>query len=490
MRIDWLARIRFRCRKTRRRRTLAVPVQRLEDRALLAAFVVDSTNDTSDADLTDGVALDAAGHVTLRAAIQQANALSGGDTITLPAGTYSLTQYGSGENLGATGDLDILDGVTLTGAGADSTFINGGSQDRLFDVVAGVTAKLSKITITGGTAGISQEDGGGIRNSGMLTLADVVLTNNTAAGGGGAIASYGVGSTLTITDSTLVTNSSNGPLGGGAIFNSSLTTITRGVLKNNSSSFNGGAIANSASGSLTLLQSTVKTNGVGLGAKGGGIYNNGVLAANYTTISGNTASDGGGVANVNFSGTTSFTTLLTTISGNSATNRGGGIYNDFGATVLITDSAHLADRVADELESLVAGLERQEIIRKANCCIVVAESLDQAMHLANDFAPEHLLIVTSDASRRATQVENAGAIFVGPYATVPLGDYVAGPNHTLPTAGAARFGSPLGVHTFLKRTSVLSLNRKDLELLRDACVRLAELEGLTAHAHAVEVRFE
>ncbi len=158
--------------------------------------------------------------------------------------------------------------------------------------------------------------------------------------------------------------------------------------------------------------------------------------------------------------------------------------------VLITDSSRLADRVEEELEGLVAGLERQEIIRKANCCIVVAENLDQAMHLANDFAPEHLLIVTDDASRRATQVENAGAIFVGPYATVPLGDYVAGPNHTLPTAGAARFGSPLGVHTFLKRTSVLSLNRGDLEMLRDACVRLAELEGLTAHAHAVEVRLE
>ena len=158
--------------------------------------------------------------------------------------------------------------------------------------------------------------------------------------------------------------------------------------------------------------------------------------------------------------------------------------------VLITDSSRLADRVEEELESLVGGLERREIIRKANCCIVVVESLDQAMHLANDFAPEHLLIVTGDASRRATQVENAGAVFVGPYATVPLGDYVAGPNHTLPTGGAARFGSPLGVHTFLKRTSVLSLNRGDLEMLREACVRLADLEGLSAHAHAVEVRLE
>jgi len=158
--------------------------------------------------------------------------------------------------------------------------------------------------------------------------------------------------------------------------------------------------------------------------------------------------------------------------------------------VLITDSAHLADRVEEELESLVGGLEREAIIRKANCCIVVAGDLDQAMHLANEFAPEHLLIVTEDASRRATQVENAGAVFVGPYSTVPLGDYVAGPNHTLPTSGGARFGSPLGVHTFLKRMSVLSLSRGDLEMLREACVRLAELEGLGAHAHAVEVRSE
>ena len=158
--------------------------------------------------------------------------------------------------------------------------------------------------------------------------------------------------------------------------------------------------------------------------------------------------------------------------------------------VLITDSDQLADRVEEELESLVRGLERAEIIRQASCCIVVADDLVQAMQLANDFAPEHLLIVTKDAERLATQVENAGAVFVGPYATVPLGDYVAGPNHTLPTSGAARFASPLGVHTFLKRTSVLSLNRGDLEMLRDACVRLAGLEGLGAHAHAVEVRLE
>jgi histidinol dehydrogenase len=165
-------------------------------------------------------------------------------------------------------------------------------------------------------------------------------------------------------------------------------------------------------------------------------------------------------------------------------------HDPLACAVLITDSPRLADRVEEELESLVRGLEREAIIRRASCCIVVADDLDQAMHLANGFAPEHLLIVTEDASRRATQVDNAGAVFVGPYATVPLGDYVAGPNHTLPTAGAARFGSPLGVHTFLKRMSVLSLDRGDLEMLSEACVRLAELEGLGAHAHAVEVRSE
>ncbi len=158
--------------------------------------------------------------------------------------------------------------------------------------------------------------------------------------------------------------------------------------------------------------------------------------------------------------------------------------------VLVTDSPKLADRVVEELESLVGALERAQVIRAANCCVVVADDMTQAMSLANDFAPEHLLILAEDGARLASRVENAGAVFVGPYATVPLGDYTAGPNHTLPTSGAARFASPLGVHTFIKRTSVLSLNRGDLEMLREATVRLAGMEGLSGHAHAVEVRLE
>ena len=158
--------------------------------------------------------------------------------------------------------------------------------------------------------------------------------------------------------------------------------------------------------------------------------------------------------------------------------------------VLFTPSRALADRVVEELDDLLVGLERASIIREANCCIVVTDGLEQAVQLADDFAPEHLLIVAADQDQIAARIRNAGAIFIGPYSTVPLGDYTAGPNHTLPTSGAARFASPLGVHTFLKRTSLLSLGRADLESLRDATVRLAELEGLGAHAHAVEVRLE
>jgi histidinol dehydrogenase len=158
--------------------------------------------------------------------------------------------------------------------------------------------------------------------------------------------------------------------------------------------------------------------------------------------------------------------------------------------VLVTDSAVLVDRVEDELDNLLLGLERAEIIRAASCSAIVVRDLDEAMGIANEFAPEHLLIVTEDAAARARQVENAGAVFVGAYATVPLGDYAAGPNHTLPTSGAARFASPLGVRTFMKQMSVLTLDRGDLELLREATVRLAQMEGLSAHAHAVEVRLE
>jgi histidinol dehydrogenase len=156
--------------------------------------------------------------------------------------------------------------------------------------------------------------------------------------------------------------------------------------------------------------------------------------------------------------------------------------------VLATDSPTLADAVEREFEALVGRLERADVVAAAHGCIVVTRSIEEAMQVANEFAPEHLELVLEDAGRWVNAVENAGGVFVGPDAAVSLGDYVVGTNHTLPTAGSARFASPLGVHTFLKRTSVASLNRGDLELLQEAARALARLEGLTAHAHAVEVR--
>lgn len=348
MHIDWLARMRIRSRKLRQRRSFPVRLQQLEDRALLAAFVVDSVLDTVDANPGDGVAADSEGRVTLRAAIQEANALSGGDTITLPAGTYSLTRLGAGEEAAATGDLDILDGVTLTGAGSDVTIIDGLFQDRVFEIASGVPVEISEVRVAGGTTIFSQEDGGAIRNLGKLTLSSVLMRNNAASGGGGAIASYGVDSELTIHNSLIETNQANGPLGGGAIFNSSLTTITRTVLKDNSSAFHGGGIANSGGASLNMIQSTIQGSSAGLGAKGGAIYNTAAVSLSYSTLSDNTASDGGGIANVNFGGNTNVSLLLVTVSGNNATNRGGGLFNDLGATADITDSTIAFNSAAAE----------------------------------------------------------------------------------------------------------------------------------------------
>jgi histidinol dehydrogenase len=158
--------------------------------------------------------------------------------------------------------------------------------------------------------------------------------------------------------------------------------------------------------------------------------------------------------------------------------------------VLVTDSERLAGRVEDAFVRLLDDLDRAPVVEAAHCCLVVADSVEQAMQVADDFAPEHLELVLEDAERWVGRVENAGAVFVGPNAPVSLGDYVIGTNHTLPTAGSARFSSPLGVHTFLKRTSVASLTRGDLRMLQEAARTLAAMEGLTAHARAVEVRLE
>lgn len=156
--------------------------------------------------------------------------------------------------------------------------------------------------------------------------------------------------------------------------------------------------------------------------------------------------------------------------------------------VLVTDSAALADAVEEAFTDLAVRLDRAEVVRAARCCIVLTGSPVESVAVANEFGPEHLEILAEDPEPLLALVENAGAVFLGPHAPVSLGDYVIGPNHTLPTSGSARFSSPLGVYTFLKRTSVARVGAAGLRELGGAAATLARMEGLTAHAYAIEVR--
>jgi histidinol dehydrogenase len=161
--------------------------------------------------------------------------------------------------------------------------------------------------------------------------------------------------------------------------------------------------------------------------------------------------------------------------------------------VLVSVSDELLDAVDAELARQLARLPRSEIAARSiadHGVGIVARSLDEAVEIAEEYAPEHLELAIADAARVAETIRCAGAIFVGQHTPEAAGDYVAGPNHVLPTAGAARFSSPLGVYDFRKRISVLELGRDDLAAMRDDIVRLAEVEGLDAHARSVELRFE
>ena len=122
--------------------------------------------------------------------------------------------------------------------------------------------------------------------------------------------------------------------------------------------------------------------------------------------------------------------------------------------------------------------------------ILVADSLDAAIHTVNEIASEHLELVTKNPFEVMTKIRNAGAIFIGEYSSEPLGDYFAGPNHVLPTNGTAKFFSPLGVDDFIKKSSIISYSREALEPVYKDIVQFAECEKLTAHANSIRVRFE
>ena len=159
--------------------------------------------------------------------------------------------------------------------------------------------------------------------------------------------------------------------------------------------------------------------------------------------------------------------------------------------ILVTTSDRLAREVSDELERRLAVLERGEIARAAledQGLIAVVDTIEQAVGLANDFAPEHLCLMVSEPRSWMQKVRNAGAIFLGDASPEVLGDYNAGPSHVMPTGGTARFASPLGLHDFVKVTSVIGLTDDDSRRLAGSAALIARAEGLTAHAQSAELR--
>jgi len=166
-------------------------------------------------------------------------------------------------------------------------------------------------------------------------------------------------------------------------------------------------------------------------------------------------------------------------------------HDPLSAALLFTPEEVLAHRVQGELARQLPLLPRKEIAARALAgqgAIVITADLEEAVELVNRYAPEHLELLVADPFFWLTRVENAGAVFLGHYSPEPAGDYLAGPNHILPTGGTARFSSPLGVDAFLKKSSVISYSRQALEQVGEHIIKLARLEGLDAHAKAVELR--
>jgi len=166
-------------------------------------------------------------------------------------------------------------------------------------------------------------------------------------------------------------------------------------------------------------------------------------------------------------------------------------HDELASSILITASKSLVQGVTEELSLQLKALKRRDIAKKslaAYGAIIKTESIDKAIEIANAIAPEHLEIMTGDPEAVVAKIKNAGAAFLGQWTPEPLGDYSAGPNHTLPTGGTARFSSPLGVYDFIKRTSLLQFNPKGFLQLADAVSSLACAEGLEAHANTIGVR--
>ncbi len=168
-------------------------------------------------------------------------------------------------------------------------------------------------------------------------------------------------------------------------------------------------------------------------------------------------------------------------------------HDELASAILVTTSETLAKEVSGHVDAFLRELSRADIIRKSldnYGYILIADTMEEAVGVANEIASEHLEIMTSDPYGIMTRIRNAGAIFIGEYASEPLGDYFAGPNHVLPTNGTAKFFSPLSVDDFIKKSSIIGYSREALEKVHEDIEAFACAERLTAHANSIKVRFE
>jgi histidinol dehydrogenase len=168
-------------------------------------------------------------------------------------------------------------------------------------------------------------------------------------------------------------------------------------------------------------------------------------------------------------------------------------HDELASSILVTTSKDLARKVSEEVDKLLETLSRKEIIKKSldnYGYLLITKDMDEAIEVTNEIASEHLEIMTRDPFMVMTRIKNAGAIFIGEYSSEPLGDYMAGPNHTLPTNGTAKFFSPLSVDDFIKKSSIISYTKEALEGIHKDIEAFAKSEGLSAHANSIAVRFE
>jgi hypothetical protein len=387
--------------------------------ALGASFTVNATHDAVDASPGDGVCADAGGACTLRAAVMETNALAGADEISLPAGTYMLSIAGAGEDASATGDLDVADDLNIAGEGQEATVVSGGGLDRVIDIRAPAAVALAGITfrdglITGLPVDI-HDFGGGIFNSGELSLLAVTIAGNSAVGGG--IFNEG---TLSIEEVMIVGN--RGGDAGGILNHGSIDMSNSELSENRADGAHGGALVNV--GTTTITDSLVSGNSANI--SGGGIYNLGIVTLLSVMIEDNIAKAfGGGVQNGNV-GTlmATNTQIIRNRAVGGVLTLGGGLNNDGTATLV---DVTVSDNAVDYWGG---GLHNWGVLSVTNALVVNNTSAKNGGGIANS---EELIVADSEVMRNAADEEGGGIYNEG---TLTMFGSTIGVN-SAPSPGAA-----------------------------------------------------